>query len=122
MRNRDDGAFKVVQEALQPGDRFGVQVVRWFVQQQHVWFFQQQAAEGDATTFTTGKGGDFRVPVRQAQRIGSTFQLGIQVVTIVSLDDLFQTALFSGQFVEVCIFFSIERIDFVETLQCANDF
>ena len=122
MRNRHDGAFEVMQEALKPGDRFGVQVVRWLIQQQHVWFFQQQTAEGDAATFTTGKGGDFCVPVWQAQCIGSTFQLGIQVVTIVCLDDLFQTALLSGQFVKICTLFGIERIDFVETFQCANHF
>ncbi|VTR32184.1 Uncharacterised protein [Serratia fonticola] len=67
-----------------------------FVQQQHVWLFQQQAAQRYAAALTTGQVGDFCIPLRQAQCIGGTLQLGVEVVTIVSLNDLFQTALFSG--------------------------
>ena len=32
----DDGAVVIVQEALEPGDRFGVEMVGWLVEQQHV--------------------------------------------------------------------------------------
>ncbi len=67
MGNRHHGAFEIVQEAFQPGDGLGVQVVSRFVEQQHIWFFQQQAAQRDAAAFTTGKIRDFRIPVRQAQ-------------------------------------------------------
>ena len=97
MGNRHHGAFEVVQEAFQPRYGFRIQVVGRFVEQQHVWFFQQQAAQRHATTLTTGKVSDFCVPVRQTQRIRRTLQLNVQVVTVVSLNDLFQTALFSGQ-------------------------
>ena len=44
MGDGHDGAGVVVQEALQPGHGFGIQVVGRFVQQQHVRAFP--AADG----------------------------------------------------------------------------
>ncbi len=122
MGNRDHGAFEVMQEALQPGDRFGVQVVRRFVQQQHVWLFQQQAAQRNTAAFTTGQVRDFGVPVWQAQRIGCTFQLCVQVMAVVCLNDLFQTSLLSCQLVKIRIFFGVKRINLIKAFQRANHF
>lgn len=65
MGDRHDGAGVARQELFQPLDGLGVQMVGRFVEQQHVWFFQQQAAQRYATTLTTGEVSDFRVPVRQ---------------------------------------------------------
>ncbi len=93
-----------------------------FVEQQHVWFFQQQAAQRYATTLTTGEVSDFRVPVRQTQRIRCTLQLNVQVVTVVSLNDLFQTALFSGQLVKIGIRIGVQRIHFIQAFQGVNHF
>ena len=115
MRDGDNGAFVIVQEAFQPGDRFGIKVVGWFVQQQHVWFFQQQTAQRNAATFTTGEHFDLGIPGWQTQCIGSAFQLVFHVVTIVRLDDRFQFTLFFGQLVEIGIGFGIGGIDFVQT-------
>ncbi len=120
--DRHHGTFEVVQEAFQPGDGFGVQVVSRFVEQQHVWLFQQQTAQRDAAAFTTGKFFDFGVPVRQTQRIGGAFQLHVQVMTVVRLDDLFKLALLRGKFIEVCVRFSVLRIHFVQTFQRADHF
>ena len=122
MGNRHNSAFEVVQEAFQPRHGFGIQVVRRFVEQQHVWFFQQQAAQRHATTLTTGEVSDFRVPVRQTQRIRRTLQLNVQVVTVVSLNDLFQTALFSGQLVKIGIRIGVQRIHFIQAFQGVNHF
>lgn len=83
MGNRHHGAFEVVQEAFQPGDGLGVEVVGRFVEQQHIRFFQQQTAQRDAAAFTTGKISDFRIPVRQAQGVGRALQLDVQVVAVV---------------------------------------
>lgn len=66
--------------------------------------------------------GDFGVPVRQAQRIGGAFQLRVEVVTVVRLNDLFQAALFRGQLVEVCAFFRVQRVHFVQAFQRADHF
>lgn len=35
-----DGVFEVVQEMFQLCNRFGIQVVGGFVEQQYIWFFQ----------------------------------------------------------------------------------
>jgi len=47
------GARKALQELLQPIDRLGVQVVGGFVEQQHVGFGQQQAAQRHAALFAS---------------------------------------------------------------------
>ncbi|MNX62780.1 hypothetical protein D3C86_937570 [compost metagenome] len=49
----DDCALVVVQEALQPGHGFRIQVVGRLVQQQHVRLFQQQTAQGYPAALTT---------------------------------------------------------------------
>lgn len=83
MGNCHDGAFEIVQEAFQPRDGLCIQVVSRFVEQQHVWFFQQQAAQRDAAALTAGQVGDFRVPVRQTQGIRRALKLDVQVMAIV---------------------------------------
>ena len=71
----DHGAGVIVQEALQPGDGLGVQVVGRLIQQQHVGAREQQAAEGDTAAFTTGQHADIGIPRRQAQRLAATSSL-----------------------------------------------
>ncbi len=111
-----------MQEALQPRHGFRIQVVSRFVEQQHVWFFQQQAAQRHAAAFTTGEIRDFRIPVRQTQGIRRALQLHVQVVTVVRLDNLFIFALLSGQFVEVRIRLGVFGIHFIQTFQRVNHF
>lgn len=122
MGNRHHGAFEVVQEAFQPGDGLGVEVVGRFVEQQHIRFFQQQTAQRDAAAFTTGKISDFRIPVRQAQGVGRALQLDVQVVAVVRLDNLFELALLCGKLIEVRIRLGVFGIDFVQPLQRVNHF
>ena len=122
MGNRHNGTFEVVQEALQPCHGFRIQVVSRFVEQQHVWFFQQQAAQRHAAAFTPGEVRDFCIPVRQTQGIRRALQLHVQVVTVVRLDDLFILALLCGQLVEVRIRFGVFGIHFIETFQGVNHF
>ena len=67
MGHGDDGAGEAVQELLEPFDGFGVEMVRRFVEQQHVGTREQQAAERDAALFTTGEVADHGIPRRKAQ-------------------------------------------------------
>ncbi|CAH0257964.1 hypothetical protein SRABI106_02755 [Rahnella aquatilis] len=115
MGNRHNGAFEVMQEAFQPCHGFGIQVVGRFVEQQHVRLFEQQAAKCHTAAFTTGQVCHFRIPVRQTQRIGGTFELAVQVMAIMCLNDFFQLALFGRQFVEISVRFGVQRIHFIET-------
>ena len=74
MGNGDNGAGEFVQEALQPGDRFGVEVIGGLVQQQHVGLRKQQPAQRYAAFLATGELADVGVPGRQAQGVGGHFQ------------------------------------------------
>lgn len=102
MGDGHHGARKAVQELLQPVHRFSVQVVGGFVEQQHVGLGQQQAAQRNAALFTTRQQPDLGVPRRQAQGIGSDFEL-VLGVSPRRRNDGFQASLFSGQCVKVCI-------------------
>ena len=122
MGNRHHGAFEVVQEAFQPRNGFGVQVVSRFVEQQHVWFFQQQAAQRDAAAFTTGEVLNFSVPVRQTQGVSGTLKLHVQVMTVVRLNDLFKLALLRSEFIEVGVRLGVLCVHFIQTFQRVNHF
>ncbi len=111
-----------MQEAFQPGDRFRVQVVGRFIKQQHVRLFQQQAAQRHTTALTTRQVADFGIPLRQTHRVSGAVELGFQIVAIVRLNHLLQTALFGGQLVEVRIGIGVQRVDFIKTFQSASDF
>ena len=64
MRDRDDGALVVLEEALEPGDRLGVEVVRRLVEQQEVGRGEQQPAERDAPPLAAGERRDVAVAGR----------------------------------------------------------
>ena len=51
----DHGAGEAHEELFQPFDRFGVEVVGRFVEQQHVGLCQQQLAQRDAALFAAGE-------------------------------------------------------------------
>jgi hypothetical protein len=55
----------LVEEALEPGDRLGVEVVRRLVQQQQVGRAEQQAAQGDPAALATGERRDVGLGRRQ---------------------------------------------------------
>ncbi|MNZ39227.1 hypothetical protein D3C78_567160 [compost metagenome] len=112
--NRYHGAREVVQEALQPGHRVGVQVVGRFVQQQHVGRRQQQAAQRHAALLATGEVLDLRFPGRQAQGVGGDFQLTLEVVAVAGLEDGFELGLFGGELVEVGIRLGVGSVDLVQ--------
>ena len=62
----DHGAGEADEELLQPLDRFGVEVVGRFVEQQHVRFFEQQLGQCHTALFAAGQVADHGIPGRQA--------------------------------------------------------
>ena len=58
VRDGDDGSFVIVQVTLKPRDGLGVQVVCWFIQQQHIGMLQQGFAQRHSTLFTAGQWSD----------------------------------------------------------------
>ncbi len=65
--NSHHSTWELVQELLKPVHRFSIQVVGGFVQQQHVRFAHQQAAQCHTAFLTTGKRGHAGFPRGQAQ-------------------------------------------------------
>ena len=95
--DRDHGAGVVVEETLQPGDRFGVQMVGRFVQQQHVGLAQQQPAERDPAPLAARQRGHRGLRRRAAQRIHRDRDLAVEVPRIGRLDLLLQRPLLLDQ-------------------------
>ena len=116
MGDGHHGAAKTLEELLQPFDRFGVQVVGRFVEQQHVRLGQQQAAQRHAALFTTGQRANLGLPGRQAQRIGGDVQQVVGVLATGSGDDGFEFGLFGGQSVKVRVGFAVGGVDLVQAL------
>ncbi len=112
--DRHHGAGEVVEEALQPGHRVGVQVVGRFVQQQHVRCGQQQAAQCDAALFAAGQVRDLGVPGRQAQSVGGDFELALQVMAVGCLQDRFELGLLGRQRIEVGVRLGVGGIDGIQ--------
>ena len=52
MGHGDDGAFVILEVALQPRDRAGIEVVGRLIEQQQVRLLQQQPAQRDAAALT----------------------------------------------------------------------
>ena len=79
MGDGDDRAFVPLEVVFQPGDGFGVEVVRRFVEEQDVGLLQEQPAEGDAPLLTAGQDIHEGVPRRTAQGIHRHFQAGVEI-------------------------------------------
>src|ERR1700722_6911481 len=79
VSDRDHRARVFIEEVLEPGHRFGVQVIGRLIEQQHVGLGQEQAAQRNATLLPAGQLSHHRVPGRQTQRIGRNFQLAFQL-------------------------------------------
>ena len=103
MRYGDDGTLVLLQVGLQPLDGFRVEVVGRLVEQQHVRFAQQQAAEGHATTLSPAQGSDGGVRIGALQRIHRALQLGIDVPAARVFDGVGQFALTLDQAVHLLV-------------------
>jgi hypothetical protein len=86
---------------LQPLHALGVQVVGGLVEQQQVGLAQQQLAQGDPATLTTGEHRDVGVAGRAAQRVHRLFELGVEVPGVGVLDVLLEAAHLPHQLVGV---------------------
>ena len=54
MGHENHGALVFAEVTFEPCNRFGIQVVRRFVQEQQIRFFEEQAAESHTALFTAG--------------------------------------------------------------------
>ncbi len=114
MGDGDDGAGEVVEELLQPGHRFGVQMVGRLVEQDHVRLGQQQAAQRDAAALAAGQLGDVGVPGRQVEGLGGLVQDHVEVVAVAGGEDAFQLMLAGGELVEIGVRLGVGGVNLVQ--------
>ena len=77
--DRDDGARVLLEEALQPVDRLGVEVVGRLVEQQQVGVAEEQPGERDAALLAAGQGRDVGVVGRAAQGVHRDVDVALEV-------------------------------------------
>ncbi len=88
-----NGAGILAQVLLEPVDAFGVEVVGWLVEQQHVGLLQQQAAQSHAAALAAGQCVDNLVVGRALQRVHGTFQAVVDVPGIGGVEGVLQFGL-----------------------------
>jgi hypothetical protein len=99
--HRDDGPRVVLQGALQPGHRLGVQVVGRLVQEEEVGLLEQQPAQGHPAAFAAREPGDFSVPRRKPQGVHRDLQGAVHRPGVDCVDLLLQGGLLVDELVEV---------------------
>ena len=77
--DRDDGARVLLEEAFEPVDRLGVEVVGRLVEEQQVGVAEEQPGERDATLLATGQGRDVGVVGRAAQGVHRDVDVALEV-------------------------------------------
>ena len=112
----DDGALVLVQELFEPQNRFGVQMVGGFVEQQQVGGFKQQTAQGDTTALATGAHADRGVGVGALQRVHRLLKLGVEIPAVGGVDFGLQLAHFLHEGVVIGVGIRHFLADLVEAL------
>ena len=113
----DDGALVRLEEALEPGDRLGVEMVRRLVEQEQVGRGEQEARERDPAPLAARKRGHVAVAVRQAERIHRPVERRLEAPRVGTVDLLLHLCLLLEQRVEVGVGLRKLRRDLVEAVE-----
>ncbi len=124
MGHRDDGAGVALQVLLEPGDAFGVQVVRRLVQKQDVWLLQEQAAKGDAALLTAGEVRHVGFRRRAAQGVHGELQAAVQVPGVQVVELLLHLRLTVAELLHIGVAHLLAElhVDLVEFVHQVDDF
>ena len=93
MGDRHDRAGVVLEKALEPGDRLGVEVVRRLVQQQQVRRLQEEPAQGDAAALAPGELRHVGVRRGQPQRVHRQLEPRIEIPRVGGIDAILDLGL-----------------------------
>ena len=89
----DDRARVLAEEALQPLDRLGVEVVGRLVEEQQVGVLEEQPAERDAALLAAGQRRDVGVVGRAAQRVHRDVDVALEVPGVGRVDPVLERRL-----------------------------
>ena len=88
----DDRAGVLVEEALEPLDRLGVEVVGRLVEQQQVGVLEEQPGERHAALLAAGQRRDVGVVGRAAQRVHRDVDVALEVPGVGRVDPVLERA------------------------------
>ena len=94
---------EIMKEALQPGDRFRIEVVGRFVQKQHIRRAQQQLAQRDPALLAAGQLGDIGLARRHAKRVHGDLGLALEVPAVDGVDLFLKLGLLGDDLVHLVI-------------------
>ena len=103
MSNGNDCTGIVVQVMFEPFNRFGIEVVGRFVEQQNIGLTEQEAAQSHPAAFTTRQVFDQCILGRTSQSIHCAVQLIVEIPCIGMIEQFLQFALTDYQFIEISI-------------------
>ena len=103
MGHGDDGALVLLQMMLEPGNGFGVEMVRGLVEQQDVRLLEQQPAERHAALLAAGEELHARVARRAAQRVHGHLEPAVQLPGVQVVELLLHLALALDQLVHLVV-------------------
>jgi len=86
--DRDDRAGVILQEALQPGDGLGIEVVGRLVEEQEVGLLEQQPAERHPAPLAPRERGDVLVARREPQRVHGEVDRRVQIPQALRFDQV----------------------------------
>ncbi len=101
MGDQHDGAGVFAQVTLEPRHRFGIQMVRRLVQQQHVGRFEQKLAQRDAAFFAAREVVHVGQRIGAAQRVHCHLDLRLQIPKVLGVDLVLQRRHFFGGVVRI---------------------
>ena len=117
VRDGDDRALVVGEEALEPRDRLGVEMVRRLVEQQQIRRREQQAAERDAAALAAGERLDVAVALGHAQRVHRVIDVLVELPRVGAVDRVLHLRLLGEQRVVVGVGLGERRRDLVEAVE-----
>src|SRR5208282_560450 len=97
MGDRDHGAVILGEKALEPGDRFRIEMVGRLVEEQEIGMLKQQPAEGHPAALPARKGRDRSTPRRAAQRVHGDLDLALQLPAVARVDLLLELRLLGDE-------------------------
>ena len=106
-----------LEEALEPGDRLGVEVVRRLVEEQQVGRREEQPAERDAAPLAARERRHVAVALGQAERVHRPVERRVEAPGVGAVDLLLHLRLLGEQRVEVGVRLGELRRDRVEAVE-----
>ena len=113
----DDGALVRLEEALEPGDRLGVEVVRRLVEEQQVGRGEEEPAERDPAPLAAGERRHVAVGFRKAERVHRAVERRVEAPDVVPVDLVLDGRLLGQERIEVDVGLGEARRDLVEAVE-----